>query len=108
MCTRIVGGVGCQGWRYYVGSYTTTIYDQWLFSAPVVIFFLFPQAELVGDDTIAVWDKKESVVLRRREKKLVVMLAADGRYGSRCVCVCVCMRVCVCVRACAIACTSII
>ena len=20
---RIVGGVGCQGWRYYVGSYTT-------------------------------------------------------------------------------------
>ena len=21
--TRIVGGVWCQGWRYYVGSYTT-------------------------------------------------------------------------------------
>ena len=32
-------------------------------------------------------DQKESVVLNRREKKLVVMLAADGRYGSRCVCV---------------------
>ena len=33
-------------------------------------------------------DQKESVVLHRREKKLVVMLAADGRYGSRCVDAC--------------------
>ena len=23
VCTRIVGGVGCQGWRFYVGSCTT-------------------------------------------------------------------------------------
>ena len=35
-------------------------------------------------------DQKESIVLHRREKKLVGMLAADGKYGSRCVCVCVC------------------
>ena len=47
----------------------------------------------MGDDTIAVCDQKESIILHRQEK-LVVMLAADGRYGSRCVCVCV---VCVCV-----------
>ena len=33
---------------------TTTIHDQWLYSVPVVIFFLSPQEELVGDDTIAV------------------------------------------------------
>ena len=46
-------------------------------------------------------DQKESVVLHRREKKLVVMLAADGRYGSRCVCVCVvCVCACVCVCVC--------
>ena len=32
----------------------------------------------------------------------MVMLAADGRYGLRCVCVCVC------VGACTVACTSII
>ena len=45
----------------------------------------------------------------------MVMLAADGRYVSRCVCVCVCacVRACVCVWcvfacACAVACTSII
>ena len=35
-------------------SMTTTIHDQWLYSVPVVIFFLSPQEELVGDDdTIA-------------------------------------------------------
>ena len=33
-------------------------------------------------------DQKESVILHRWEKKRVVMLAADGRYGSRSVCVC--------------------
>ena len=57
----------------------------------MVIFFLSPQEELVGDDTIAVQkmcDQKESIVQHRWEKKLVVMLAADGRYGLRCVCVC--------------------
>ena len=51
----------------------------------------------MGDDTIAVQkvcDQKESVVLHRREKKLMVMLAADGRYGSRCMCVCVCVYCC--------------
>ena len=55
--TRIVGGVGCQGWRYYVvscttyslkQSMTTSIHDQWLYIAPVVIF-LSPQEELVRD-----------------------------------------------------------
>ena len=55
----------------------------------------------MGDDTIAVQknvcDQKESIVLHSREKKLVVMLAADGRYGSRCVCVCACVCVFVCV-----------
>ena len=25
VCTRIVGGVGCQGWRYYVVSYLHTV-----------------------------------------------------------------------------------
>ena len=39
---------------YYTSSMTTTIYDQWSYSAPEVIFFLSPQKELVGDDTIAV------------------------------------------------------
>ena len=34
---------------------TTTIHDQWLYSASV--------EELVGDDTIAMCDKKESVIL---------------------------------------------
>ncbi|KAL5476005.1 hypothetical protein EMCRGX_G025900 [Ephydatia muelleri] len=44
--------------------------------------------ELVEDDTIAVQIKcviKKSLVLHRPEKKLVFMLAADGRYGSSCV-----------------------
>ena len=49
-------------------------------------------------------DQKESVILHRWEKKLVVMLAADGRYGSRSVCVCVCGGG----GACTVACTSII
>ena len=35
-------------------SMTATIHDQWLYRSPVVIFFLSPQEELVGDDTIAV------------------------------------------------------
>eukprot|EP00731_Ephydatia_muelleri_P025557 Em0017g640a len=34
--------------------------------------------ELVGDDTIAVCDQNESIILHRQEKKQVVMLAADG------------------------------
>ena len=53
---------------------------------------LLSEEELVGDDTIAVQkmcDQKESIVQHRWEKKLVVMLAADGRYGLRCVCACV-------------------
>ena len=41
-----------------------------------------------------------SLKISLAEKKLVVMLAADGRYGLRCVCVCVCV--------CTVACTSII
>ena len=56
----------------------------------------------MGDDTIAVCDQNESIILHRQEKKQVVMLAADGRYGSRCV------YVCACVHACTVACTSII
>ena len=57
----------------------------------------------MGDDTIAVQkmcDHKESVLLHRREKKLVVMLAADGRYGLRCCMLCACVCVCVCVCMC--------
>ena len=51
-------------------------------------------------------DQKESVVLHRWEKKLVVMLAADGRYGLRC-CVCACVCVCVCVCACVCVCVCV-
>ena len=42
-------------------------------------------------------DQKESIAPHRQEKKLVVMLAVDGRYCSRCVRVCVCVCVCVCI-----------
>ena len=52
-------------------------------------------------------DQKESVVLHRREKKLVVMLAADGRYGARCVCVYLCVCVCICVYVCVFVCGCI-
>ena len=50
----MVSGVRVGGIMYYTQSMTTTIHDQWSYSAPVVIFILFPQEELVGDDTIAV------------------------------------------------------
>ena len=53
------------------------------------------------------FDQKESIAPHRQEKKLVVMLAVDGRYCSRCVRVCVvCVRVhvCVCVSVCVCAC----
>ena len=65
----------------------TRSYDHPLFmtSGPVMIFILSPQEELVGDDTIAVQKVCEECVVLRREKKLVVMLAANGRSGSRCV-----------------------
>ena len=65
----------------------------------------------MGDDTIAVQknvcDQKESITLHRQEKKLVVMLAADGRHGLSCgvcVCVCVCAYVCVHMRMCVYCC----
>ena len=50
----------------------------------------------MGDDTIAVQkvcDQKESIILHQPEKKLVVMLAADGRCGSRCMWVWVCVHI---------------
>ena len=71
----------------------------------------------MGDGTIAVQKKKRHDQNRASfctggRRKLVAMLAADGRYGSKfvyvcvlvcvcvCVCACVCVLVCVCVRAC--------
>ena len=67
----------------------------------------------MGVDTIAVQtkvcDQKESVALHRQEKKLVVMLAADGRYGSVCVCVCVCVcMLCVCICVCVCGCVCVV
>ena len=54
----------------------------------------------MGDDTITVCDQKKSVFLHRQDKKLMVMLAVNGKYGSRCVYVCVCVCVCMCVYVC--------
>ena len=57
MSVGCVGGVGCRLEALCRALYYT--HDQWSCSAPVVILFLSPHEELVGDGTIAV--QKESV-----------------------------------------------
>ena len=78
----------------------------------------------MGDGTIAVQKKKKRNDQNRASfctggrRKLVAMLAADGRYGSKfvyvcvlvCVCVCVyvCVCLCVCVCMCVCACVCVL